>query len=149
MKLNNKGFAMSAIIYSALILFLMVMLAFLSALSSRKNQLTKVIESAENTLQYKEININQTLSSNDYYITKYRGKYKITTPSGTGEIYLPKDIVIMKSDNGIKFENSSNYVINFETYDNTGKYMFTNISKDNKSEEVKIVSVYTNKNEIE
>ena len=57
-KLNNKGFAISAIIYSALILFLLVMLTFLQALSSRRNQLEHVMKSAKEVIEYTTISIN-------------------------------------------------------------------------------------------
>ena len=144
MKLNNKGFAISAVIYSALVMFLLVISFFLAALSSRNNQLAKVIESASDTFVYQEIAINETLTNNNYYVTKYRGKYVIATPNGTGSILLPKDVLIIKSLDGFKLESINNETIDFSTYNNEGKYKFLEIDTNAKSSSVEVVAVYTN-----
>lgn len=44
MKLNNKGFAITAILYGTLILFLMLMLSMLGILSTYKDRLEILIE---------------------------------------------------------------------------------------------------------
>ena len=46
MKLNNKGFAITTILYGTLILFLMLMLSMLEILSSYKDRLEILIESS-------------------------------------------------------------------------------------------------------
>lgn len=139
-KLNNKGFAISAIIYSALILFLLVMLTFLQALSSRRNQLEHVMESAKEVIEYTTISINK--EAEPYYVTPYRGRYTISTTEGSADIFLPKDTLIRKVGSKVKFNDDNPINIT----DNTNsKYTFFNIDTDNKSSSVIISKVYTNK----
>lgn len=142
MKLNNKGFAISAIIYSTLILFLLVLASFLAVLSSKKNQLSKTMESSKSSLVYENIAINKKIGTNDYYITPYRGKYKITTSLGTGYILLPKNVVITASNGLIKFDNSVIITLNdSSTHD---KYKFLEIT-DEVSTDIYVMYVETNK----
>lgn len=42
MKLNNKGFALTSIVYMLIVLFLMIMLLILSSLAARKTVLDKL-----------------------------------------------------------------------------------------------------------
>lgn len=148
MGLNNKGFAISAVVYSALVLFLLVISSSLFALSSRGKQLEKATESVKKTFAYSEITLNKTLTSNDFYITEYRGKYKIVTPEGTGYILLPRNILIVRSSNGsnvgVKFESMDNEPIYFSTYQNNSKYKFLEINTDEIGTDVVIKVVYTN-----
>ena len=46
MKLNNKGFAISTVLYGTLILFLMLFLSLLGILSQYKSNLEKLVEVA-------------------------------------------------------------------------------------------------------
>ncbi len=139
-KLNNKGFAISTIIYSTLILFLMVMLSFLQAISTSKNKLELASTSAKEIISYSNIDINFELGS-EYYITPYRGKYTISTSEGTACIYLPKNTLIMQINNNLKI-NDEIVSINNNTSD---KYKFLNIDNTNTSSNIVILKVYTNK----
>ncbi len=58
MKLNNKGFAITSILYGLLILFALLVASYLAILTSRKNRLDDIIENIEK--EYNE-NFNETL----------------------------------------------------------------------------------------
>ena len=47
MKLNNKGFAITSILYGLLILFVLMVGSYLIVLSVKKNNLDKITESIE------------------------------------------------------------------------------------------------------
>ncbi|MEI3530310.1 MAG: hypothetical protein V8Q75_04455 [Bacilli bacterium] len=50
MHLNNKGFAISSVLYLALILFLILIVALLAMMGSRKNILDKMRNDAYNNI---------------------------------------------------------------------------------------------------
>lgn len=58
MKLNNKGFAITSILYGLLILFALLVASYLTILTARKNRLDDIIENIEK--EYNE-NFNETL----------------------------------------------------------------------------------------
>lgn len=73
MRLNNKGFAMSSVIYMALVLFLVLIMSLLTVLASRKNILDKnrkdvynyVNKVVDNSEKQSDLNMDiPTLSSN-------------------------------------------------------------------------------------
>lgn len=47
MKLNNKGFAITSILYGLLILFVVLTSTYLAILSSKKNNIDKITEDLE------------------------------------------------------------------------------------------------------
>ena len=48
MKLNNKGFAITGILYGLLILFALLVGSYLTILTARKNRLDGIVENIEN-----------------------------------------------------------------------------------------------------
>lgn len=56
MKLNNKGFALTSIIYMLITLFLMIMLLVLANLASRKVVLDKIKSDVKNKLNQGPLN---------------------------------------------------------------------------------------------
>ena len=111
MKLNNKGFAISAILYTLLILFTLTLISLIAGLNSRNKMLEKSIESMEK--KYNWDCIDETKDSNISYLptTEKRGKYifKGTNEEGneikctgtscqrylSGKITIPMDRLIM------------------------------------------------------
>ena len=61
MHLNNKGFAISSVLYLALILFLILIVALLAMMGSRKNILDKMRNDAYNNINDKIKNSNSNL----------------------------------------------------------------------------------------
>ena len=47
MKLNNKGFAITSVLYGLLILFVVLTIKYLAILSSKKNNIDKITEDLE------------------------------------------------------------------------------------------------------
>lgn len=47
MKLNNKGFAITSVLYGLLILFVVLTSTYLAILSSKKNNIDKITEGLE------------------------------------------------------------------------------------------------------
>ena len=52
MKLNRKGFAITAVLYGILILFVLLVGSYLIVLSARKNRVDRIIEDMEYTYKY-------------------------------------------------------------------------------------------------
>lgn len=73
MKLNNKGFAITGILYTLFILFLLILVSILGGLSSKKNMLEQSIISQENSFIGTKIEpAEKALKDN---ITIVTGKY--------------------------------------------------------------------------
>lgn len=69
-RLNNKGFAITATLYTLFVLFLMILVSILAGLSTRKRLLEKSIEAI----------------SDEYHGTNYEGNYhEMTTAPVTGK----------------------------------------------------------------
>ena len=64
MKLNNKGFALTSIIYMLIVLFLMIMLLILANLAQRKVVLDKIKSDVKENL-----NPGGILAQNTYTVT--------------------------------------------------------------------------------
>lgn len=93
MKLNNKGFAITSVLYGLLILFVVFTGTYLSLLGAKKNKLDKITEDIE-----KKYDFNITLSENesigDTYPAPYTGKYTFDNCI----MYLYKGNVYEKSE---------------------------------------------------
>ena len=80
MKLNNKGFAISGILYTVFVIFLLILLYVLGGLNSKRKLLEKNIESIEQSMYdicYTIGTSNTQLSIDPASIDKaqYTGKY--------------------------------------------------------------------------
>ena len=62
MKLNNKGFAISAVLYSVLILFMLILVSYLTILSGTKKFNTKTLSSINEVMKEEVIEINKVLN---------------------------------------------------------------------------------------
>lgn len=72
MKLNNKGFAISSVLYGILILFIVLTGSYLAVLSAKKNRLDNITKDIENKEGFgTPIDANETLP----YTAPYTGKY--------------------------------------------------------------------------
>ena len=80
MKLNNKGFAITTILYGTLIHFMLLFVSLLGILSQYRKNLEKLTESNNGTRDIVTMLPTQIESGNT--ITK-RGIYQIITESGT------------------------------------------------------------------
>jgi len=107
MKLNNKGFAITGILYTILILFVLLLSSLLAILSARVNRLSTINDDINNEIIYNNL-INEDdalIVGDDYYITKYRGKYEFTiNDNKTCYSYLPNNALIKISDGKLQYK---------------------------------------------
>ena len=133
MKLNNKGFAITATLYTILILFLMVLASVLSGLVNKEKLLEKSIDSISDNYKIEknvsddteeggedeedEGNANEPGDGNEnepsevgdtcLFIAPANGKYTFTLEDGTNcTSYLKKDTCIKKVKD-IKYTDST------------------------------------------
>lgn len=143
--MNNKGFAITSIIYGLMILFVMVVASFLSVLVGRNRRMDDLLEGVRETLDYPVINVNynptdsffyidgmQAYSSQGAYVTDKRGQYSLTfnneTPSCT--VYLPKNTVIVYGnyfDSSIYSEKKFHHYIVIDKDDGTKEEKYTEL----------------------
>lgn len=92
MKLGNEGFAITGILYTIFVLFLMILLSVLGGLNIKRKLLEKNIDETKESLEEK----CQTLTENITlpYTTKYSGKYIIDINGDKYATYLSKGSTI-------------------------------------------------------
>ena len=73
--MNNKGFAITGILYTLFILFTAILIAILSALSYKKGILEKTTTKLENTYELDNNNIVESCCDQTNRIANYSGKY--------------------------------------------------------------------------
>lgn len=122
MKLNNKGFAITSVLYGLLILFVVLVGTYLTILSAQKNRVDTLVEGIEENYN-SETCVDKPISKDlcycfdgDVIEAPYTGKYKIyTLDSGSQEISLRKGNDICE-----KVELNANYC-------NFGEITVTNV----------------------
>ncbi len=104
--MNNKGFAITGILYGLMVTFILMVLSLLAILSSKKNRLMEITGSITNTIDFKEEVLTQNI--NLPYVTEKRGKY-VFIVNGTYECsaYLPPNAHIIATEYVIKVFNYS------------------------------------------
>lgn len=75
MKLNSQGFAITGILYTVFILFLMILLSVLGGLNIKRKLLEKNINNIKETLEEVCNTTDENIESE--YEVKYQGKYTI------------------------------------------------------------------------
>lgn len=113
MKLNNKGFAITGILYTLFILFLLILVSILGGLSSKKNMLEQSIISQENSFIGTKIESTETAIKDN--ITTVTGKY-IFSINGVEKI---KCTAYLKSGINIKKEKITYIPENCNEYEQT------------------------------
>ena len=106
--MNNKGFAITGILYSLLVLFLLLLATTLNIMTSNSKYYKKSIESLNKTFDIAK-STHHIVSSNNprisNYVVKYTGKYIFENETGTKCIvYLKKGVTI--DINNITFTSS-------------------------------------------
>ena len=99
--MNNKGFAITGILYTIFILFIMVLLSILAGLSSRRSLLEKSMMSLED--DYKITDANGSNIAPNTTIAPFTGKYiyKINNSEIECTAYLKKGVSL--APNSITF----------------------------------------------
>ena len=96
MRLNNKGFAITGILYTVFVLFLLILLSVLGGLNIKRQLLERNMESIYSEIE--EVCMDSNISLNGSYLTDYQGKYVFDVNGTLYETYLPKGKEIVLSD---------------------------------------------------
>lgn len=98
MKLNNKGFAITSVLYGLLLLFVFLVSSYLLVLTSKKNRLDTISADIGDKYGFNtKIVVSNPFSSLDSYTAPYTGKYVFNVKTGsnyTCSSYIKKDSVI-------------------------------------------------------
>ena len=151
--MNNKGFAISGILYGVLMLFLMLLLSLLNVLVTRINRLTSLVNEVNNSVEDircassdsscpNRIYYDDELNDSDtLYTTKVRGKYILKVNNSIEcSLYLPKNISLVVDNRQIKYVKSVDGVIDIHgSVKNVinGSNCGTNVNK------FKVVKIYS------
>lgn len=100
MNLNNKGFAISGILYTLFIMFLLISISILAGLSNQKNMLEQSITNEENSFTGKKIENIEEIKNQKNAIVKGKYIYILTYNGNTQKCYayLKKGTDIYSSD---------------------------------------------------
>jgi len=93
--MNNKGFAITGMIYGIMILFLLIISSFMSVLVGRIMRTDALVDEIYETLKYKEVTIDIASTSFPYVTTK-RARYNFTNGVSNCNLFLPNNTVIAK-----------------------------------------------------
>lgn len=97
--MNNKGFAITSIIYGLMLLFVLVITSFISILVGRNRRMDALIEGVHESVKYEEIKVCDTCDNrftNVTYTTLEKGLYNF---DDNCKIYLPKNTIVIKANN--------------------------------------------------
>ena len=114
--MNNKGFAITGIIYGLMLLFIVIVTSFLSILIGRNKRIDALLEGAYSSVEYDliEIDYNDTdkyfyngetkfliegqEEQTDIYITPQKGLYKFKIGEKSIFAYFPDDVMIITNN---------------------------------------------------
>lgn len=114
--MNNKGFAITGIIYGLMLLFIVVVTSFLSILIGRNKRIDALLEGAYSSVEddYIVVNYNsgdryfyvennkytlaQDDTQTDIYITSKKAKYEFNINGSKCIIFLPSDVMIITNE---------------------------------------------------
>ena len=165
MKLNNKGFAITGILYTVLIMFLLLLSSLLLMLTTRINRLIKLTDSinkeVENTnvisinaytSDTNENKMSNPIDGDKYFITSYRGKYEFTINNGsTCYSYLPENTLLSINGGVLKYklpsiDENGNYIVDTSNLDNLSELIIFNCQNQNITQ-VNFTRIYTSMKE--
>lgn len=141
--MNNKGFAITGILYTLFVLFTMILLSILAAISYKRSILEQSIIGLEDSFKMEKVETIDSNVINSNRMALLDGKYEFTLNTGgaSGTIscvtYLKKGEIIPEkasSSNDILFIpndcNNYNFPISLNTSDTgTGKLILKNVYK--------------------
>lgn len=103
--MNNKGFAITGILYGLMLIFILALTSFLSILVGKNRRIDSLIDNIYDNVKYNEYNI--TLNDDTYfYETENTGLYTFEYNSMVCKAYLPVNTVVITGkykDNTNKF----------------------------------------------
>lgn len=105
-RLNNRGFAITAVLYGLLILFLLLFLGMIRILNTERKRMEKISDEIDKSIvNMEKIDINSGISEGGIYVTPYRGKYVFNINGDETKeyyMYLPIYSIVSIKDKQIK-----------------------------------------------
>lgn len=106
-RLNNRGFAITAVLYGLLILFLLLFLGMIRILNTERKRMEKISDEIDKSIvNMDKIDINSgVISEGGIYVTPYRGKYVFKINGDETKeyyMYLPIYSIVSISEGKIK-----------------------------------------------
>ncbi len=150
-RLNNRGFAITAVLYGLLILFLLLFLGMIRILNTERKRMAKISDEIDNSIVNMErIDISSDIYYGDIYVTPYRGKYVFTIGTDATEyyMYLPIYSIVSIQNEQIKVTRGVNNGSDVTETDYTSDVLNgTGINNSNITS-ITITGVYTSVREV-
>lgn len=111
-RLNNRGFAITAVLYGLLILFLLLFLGMIRILNTERKRMAQISDEIDDSIvNMEKITIDSSegaIGEGGIYVTPYRGKYVFYIGGDTSkEYYMYLPIYSIVSINGGKIKVTS------------------------------------------
>lgn len=148
-RLNNRGFAITAVLYGLLILFLLLFLGMIRILNTERKRMEKISDEIDKSIVNMEkidINSDNVISEGGIYVTPYRGKYVFNiTGDETKEyyMYLPIYSIVSIKDKQIKVTRGVNTGTGVTETDYTSKVLNGMGINNSNITSITITGVYT------
>ena len=119
--MNNKGFAITGILYGLMLIFILALTSFLSILVGKNKRIDELEKSAYENLELKKETYNFADNDDDYkYTTSSNGLYTFNYNGSICNAYLPSNTVVITSKTKNEETNKLYYKIggssNLEDY---------------------------------
>ena len=125
--MNNKGFAVTGIIYGIMLLFVLVVTSFLTIIVGRNRRVDALVDGVYDKVNYytEEIDLKSS-NTTQAYITQRKGLYKIITDSNQCIAYLPINIILISdkikssttTNTKVYYLNAAENAVNVQAYNN-------------------------------
>ncbi len=119
--MNNKGFAITGILYGLMLIFILALTSFLSILVGKNRRIDELEKSVYENLELKKETYNFVDNEDNYkYTTSSNGLYTFNYNGSTCNAYLPSNTVVITSKTKNEETNKLYYKIggssNLEDY---------------------------------
>lgn len=146
-RLNNRGFAITAVLYGLLILFLLLFLGMIRILNTERKRMEKISDEIDKSIvNMDKIDINSGISEGGIYVTPYRGKYVFKINGDETKeyyMYLPIYSIVSIKDKQIKVTRGVNTGTGVTETDYTSKVLNGMEINNSNITSITITGVYT------
>lgn len=147
-RLNNRGFAITAVLYGLLILFLLLFLGMIRILNTERKRMEKISDEIDKSIvNMDKIDINSgEISEGGIYVTPYRGKYVFKINGDETKeyyMYLPIYSIVSIKDKQIKVTRGVNTGTGVTETDYTSKVLNGMGINNSNITSITITGVYT------
>lgn len=148
-RLNNRGFAITAVLYGLLILFLLLFLGMIRILNTERKRMEKISDEIDKSIVNMDkidINSDNMISEGGIYVTPYRGKYVFKINGDETKeyyMYLPIYSIVSIKDKQIKVTRGVNTGTGVTETDYTSKVLNGMEINNSNITSITITGVYT------